>query len=294
MSVAERTRPWAVPSRFSRERLADAVAPLVGSPTAMFGLAVVVFWILVAILAPWITIHDPLRSYSDVVNKGPSAVHWLGTDDIGRDLWSRLAFGARLILLLSPISVLAGVLAGSLLGLVSAYFKGFVDEVVMLIVNALMSFPHILLYMIVISVFGPSAINIVWAIALGRLPGVTRLVRSMALDVMTRDYIAAAKLRGERPLYIMFAEVLPNTLEPLIADSLVGVGYAAFSIGALGFLGLGVPPPAPDWGGMVSRGRAYVMINPWPVVWPALAISSLIVGLNLLSDGLREAGKRRR
>jgi len=293
MAIATRLQPVAMSKRLSRRRFADAIAPLVGSRTAMIGLALVVFWILIAILAPWITVHDPLTSDRNAVNKGPSAEHWLGTDDMGRDLWARLAFGARLILLLSPISILVGLLVGALLGLASAYFKGFLDEIINFIVNALMSFPHILLYMIVISTFGSSAVNVVWAIALGRLPGVTRLVRSMALDVMTRDYIAAAKLRGESPLYIMFAEVLPNVLGPLIVDSLIGIGYAAFSIGALGFLGLGVPPPAPDWGGMVSRGRPFIMINPWPVVWPALAISSLIIGFNLLGDGLREARKLR-
>jgi peptide/nickel transport system permease protein len=155
-----------------------------------------------------------------------------------------------------------------------------------------MAFPTILLYLIIISAIGPSPVNVVVAITFVGAPGVARLVRSLALDVRTRDYIQAAKTRGESSLYIMWVEILPNARGPLIIDAMLRVGYAIFAIGTLGFLGLGLPPPTPDWGGMINDARKYIWTNPLGVLWPALAIASLVVGLNLLADGLREESTR--
>jgi peptide/nickel transport system permease protein len=200
--------------------------------------------------------------------------------------------GSRLVLTLAPLSVLCVLLVGSTLGLLSGYFGGTVDEFVMRILDAMMAFPTILLYMIILAALGPSTVNVVLAITIGGTPGIARLVRSLALDIRTRDYIAAAELRGEHPLYMMFVEILPNARGPIIVDAMLRVGYAVFAIGTLGFLGLGVPPPSPDWGSMVARGRDFIWTNPWAVLWPALAISSLVVGLNLFADGLREESLR--
>jgi peptide/nickel transport system permease protein len=216
----------------------------------------------------------------------------LGTDDLGRDLLARVVHGSRLVLTLAPLSVLCVLLVGSTLGLLSGYFGGTVDEFVMRILDAMMAFPTILLYMIILAALGPSTVNVVLAITIGGTPGIARLVRSLALDIRTRDYIAAAELRGEHPLYMMFVEILPNARGPIIVDAMLRVGYAVFAIGTLGFLGLGVPPPSPDWGSMVARGRDFIWTNPWAVLWPALAISSLVVGLNLFADGLREESLR--
>jgi len=155
-----------------------------------------------------------------------------------------------------------------------------------------MAFPAILLYLIIIFALGPSATNVVIAITIAGTPGIARLVRSLTLDIRTREYIAAAKLRGENPFYIMFVEILPNARGPIIVDAMLRIGYAVFAIGTLGFLGVGLPPPAPDWGSMVAQGRFYIWINPWPVLWPSLAISSLVIGLNLFADGLREETMR--
>jgi peptide/nickel transport system permease protein len=268
------------------------------SRVAVVGLSMVVFWILVAIFGPALAPHDPLAQDSSEINSPPAWVEGgnsaypLGTDNLGRDMLSRLVYGSRTILILAPISVLASVIVGTFLGLVGGYFGGITDESVMRVLDAIMAFPTILLYLIIIAAIGPSAMNVVIAITFVGAPGIARLVRSLTLDVRTRDYIRAAETRGENPFYIMFVEILPNARGPLIIDSMLRVGYAIFAIGTLGFLGLGLPPPTPDWGGMVSEARKYIWTSPWGVLWPALAISSLVVGLNLFADGLREESTR--
>jgi peptide/nickel transport system permease protein len=262
------------------------------SRVGMVGLTLVTFWVLVAIFAPLIAPYSPLAQDSSAINQGPSAQYPLGTDTMGRDVLSRLVHGSRTILLLAPLSVICAVIVGAFLGLVGGYFGGIVDEVVMRLLDAIMAFPTILLYLIIISAIGPSALNVVIAITFVGAPGVARLVRSLTLDIRTRDYIRAAETRGEHPFFIMFREILPNARGPIIIDSMLRVGYAIFSIGTLGFLGLGLPPPTPDWGGMISEARKYIWTNPLGVLWPALAISSLVVGLNLFADGLREESTR--
>jgi peptide/nickel transport system permease protein len=273
-------------------RLWESFSVIRGSRVAMIGLIIVVFWVLVAIFAPLIAPHDPYAQDTAAINQGPSAMYPLGTDNLGRDILSRLIYGSRTILLLAPVSVMAAVLVGSSLGLLGGYFGGMVDEVVMRILDAIMAFPTILLYLIIISAIGPSALNVVIAITFVGAPGVARLVRSLTLDIRTRDYIRAAETRGENPFYIMFLEILPNARGPIIIDSMLRVGYAIFAIGTLGFLGLGLPPPTPDWGGMIAEARKYIWNVPLNLLWPALAISSLVVGLNLFADGLREESTR--
>jgi peptide/nickel transport system permease protein len=272
-------------------RLRGTLSLITASKTAMVGLAILIFWIGVALFS-LVTTLDAYAQDVDAVNSGPSSAHPLGTDDLGRDLLARVVHGTRLILVLAPVSVMCALLAGSTMGLAAAYFGGAVDEALMRILDAFMAFPTILLYMIIIAAVGPSAFNVVLAITIGGMPGIARLVRGLALDIRTRDYIAAARLRSESPLYMMFVEILPNARGPIIVDAMLRVGYAVFAIGTLGFLGLGVPPPSPDWGSMVARGRNYIWTNPWAVLWPALAISSLVVGLNLFADGLREESLR--
>ena len=274
------------------QRLRGGLSVVFRSRIATIGLAIVVFWILVAIFAPLIAPHDPLAQ--DLEGDEPGALGDLSAGDgqAGRDVMSRLVFGARTILILAPISVFLSVLVGTTMGLFGAYFGGAADETVMRLLDAIMAFPTILLYLIIISAIGPSPVNVVVAITFVGTPGVARLVRSLALDVRTRDYIQAAKTRGESSLYIMWVEILPNARGPLIIDAMLRVGYAIFAIGTLGFLGLGLPPPTPDWGGMINEARRYIWTNPLGVLWPALAIASLVVGLNLLADGLREESTR--
>ena len=277
------------PSRWRRAR--ETLTLVAASKTAVVGLAMVCFWVAIALLSLATTL-DPYANDVEAVNVGPSVGHPLGTDDLGRDLLARVVHGTRLILTLAPLSVLITLFIGSALGLTAGYFGGLIDEVVMRILDAMMAFPTILLYMIIIAAVGPSSLNVVLAIAVAGTPGIARLVRSLTLDIRTRDYVAAAESRGENPLYIMFVEILPNARGPIIVDAMLRVGYAVFAIGTLGFLGLGVPPPSPDWGSMVARGRSYIWTNPWAVLWPSVAISSLVVGLNLFADGLREESLR--
>jgi peptide/nickel transport system permease protein len=273
-------------------RLRDGIQLITESKTAMVGLTMVLFWVFVAIAAPVLSPYGPLEQDVSAANQGPSARHFLGTDDIGRDLWARLAFGARLILVLAPVSVVCTMIVGTTLGLMAGYFGGIIDELVMRILDAMIAFPAVLLYLIIIAAVGPSAINVAIAIIITGSPGVARMVRSLAMDIATREYIAAARLRGESALHIMFVEILPNASGPIIIDGMLRLGYAIFAIGTLGFLGLGLPPPTPDWGSMVARGRRYIWINPWPVIWPSLAITSLVIGLNLLADSLSEQTTR--
>jgi peptide/nickel transport system permease protein len=272
------------------------------SRTATVGLVIVLFWIFVSVFAPLLTPYTPTEQDWKYANEGPSLSHPLGTDELGRDLWTRLIYGARVVLVILPVSenlwipcgtaiwgVFLSLVFGATLGLISGYRGGWTDEFVMRILDAMMSIPLILLYLIIVSAIGASAVNVVLAIAIVGTPGIARLVRGLTLDIKTKDYISAAQTRGEGAAYIMFKEILPNAKGPIIIDAMLRVGYAIFAMGTLGFLGLGMPPPSPDWGSMVAKGREFILVgSPYQALWPSLAIASLVVGLNLLADGLRE------
>ncbi len=184
--------------------------------------------------------------------------------------------------------VIGSLIAGSFLGLNAAYRGGGWDQSIMQLLDALIAFPVIVLYLVVIAALGQGDLVVILAITVTGAPGVARLVRGLALDIKTRDYIRAAETRGESTTYIMFQEILPNARGPILVDAMLRVGYAIFAIGTLGFLGIGLPPPDPDWGSMVNDARQFIFTNQWAVIWPAIAIASLVVGLNFFADGLRE------
>jgi peptide/nickel transport system permease protein len=259
----------------------------------MVGAFLVVFWIAVAILAPWIAPHDPNESNMDALaDPGMSAVNWLGTDNQGRDILSRIIWGSRTVLAVAPVAVLVAYTIGCFFGLLAGYYRGWVDQVINRIADIVLSFPAIVLYIIVIMRLGPSAFNIVMAVVFIASPQIIRIVRGMTLELREQDYVSAAKMRGESALYIMLAEILPNARGPLIVDACLRMGYTTITIGVLGFLGLGLPPPDPDWGGMVKDTYAMMTIYPTMSLFPALAISSLVVGFSLLADGIREISLR--
>lgn len=264
------------------------------------GLALVVFWVLVALLSTIWTPYEPNASDFQQ-NLPPNGSNWLGTDHLGRDILSRLMEGTQVILIkmrlpngwVFPLGVavwgvLGSLAVGTLLGLIAGYRGGWWDQVIMQVFDALIAFPRIVLYLVVIAALGQGDLVVILAIAVTGAPGVARLVRGLALDIKTRDYIRAAETRGEHVLYIMLVEILPNARGPLLVDAMLRVGYAIFAIGTLGFLGIGLPPPDPDWGNMVNEARRFIFVNPLAVLWPSLAIASLVIGLNLFADGLRE------
>lgn len=257
--------------------------------TIIIGAAILIFWVVMAIIAPVIVPYGINEMQSGQVWKPPSAAHPFGTDNLGRDIFTRLMIGARQMVVLPALSVSLAVVIGSSIGLLSGYRGGWVDEIIMRVMDAMMAFPVLMLYLMIIAAVGASVVNVVLAVAIATAPAVSRLVRGLVLDLRSREFVAAARMRGESTSYILFREILPNTINPIIVDALVRIGYAAFSISALGFLGLGVPPPNPDWGGMVSEARNALIITPTAPLIPALAIASLVIGFNLLADGLSEA-----
>jgi peptide/nickel transport system permease protein len=263
------------------------------SPVGMVGAFLVLFWVLVAIFAPMISPFGPNSNDMDaLIDPTPNATHWFGTDMQGRDILARVIWGSRTVLTVAPVAVAIAYAIGSMLGLLAGYYRGWVDTLINRISDIILSFPAIVLYIIVIMRFGPSAFNIILAVIFIASPQIMRIVRGMTLELREREYIAAAKMRGEPALYIMFIEILPNARGPLIVDACLRMGYTTIAIGVLGFLGLGLPPPDPDWGGMVKDSYALMSIYPHMSLFPAAAITSLVVGFSLLADGMREISMR--
>jgi len=300
MAVKSMTQQAARPSRM--KKFWDSISIIFDSRVATIGMFMVFFWVLLAIISLFWTPYDPHAS-DFIQNLGPNATNWLGTDHLGRDLFSRLMQGTQVILLKTRLpgdsgisipggvaiwGVLGSLALGTLLGLNAGYRGGWWDQIIMQILDALIAFPRIVLYLVVIAALGQGDLVVILAITITGAPGVARLARSLAMDIKTRDYIRAAETRGESVWFIMFREILPNARGPLLVDGMLRVGYAIFAIGTLGFLGIGLPPPDPDWGNMVNEARRYIFANQLAVIWPALAISTLVIGLNLFADGLRE------
>jgi len=284
-------RPIASRQPSTLRRMGRTVPRILESRVGTLGLAIVLFWVAVAVFAPLIAPYSPTALVGKVIQP-PSARHWLGTDEIGRDVLSRVIWGSQTILLLAPTAVAAALVVGGLMGLVAGYRGGLVDELIMRLSDIILAFPVLLLYMVIIAAVGPSALNIVFAVTFASSPAIARIVRSLVLDLKSREFVAAARLRGESAWYIMLVEILPNARGPLIVDMCLRTGYNIIIIGVLGFLGIGLPPPDPDWGGMVKDTYGMMMVWPHMALFPCAAISSLVVGFNLLAVGLRELGGR--
>lgn len=268
----------------------DAWRRLRYSITARIGMVLVGLIVAVAILTPILDPYNP-KLDSDLANSGqpPSREHLFGTDRLGRDILRRIMHGARLSLSVGIVAVVTAGTGGTILGLVSGYFGGAVDMVIMRVIDILMAFPSMLLAIAIVAVRGPGLFNTVIALSVVGVTGYARLVRSMVLSIRERDYVEAAHMVGVRDPRIIFRHILPNSLAPIIVSATMGIGGAILTAAALGFLGLGAQPPAPEWGVMVSDGVPFLRQAPHMVFFPGMAIMFTVLGFNLLGDGLRDA-----
>ncbi|MDH3688407.1 MAG: ABC transporter permease [Gammaproteobacteria bacterium] len=277
-------------------RVIKSLGLLRESPVGMVGAAIVGFWVFLAIFAPLLAPFEPNATLQPFAKPGAEyaqgGTFWLGTDHLGRDVLSRIIWGARTVLTYAPLATLTAYIVGILMGLAAGYYRGIPDDILSRISDIILSFPVLVLYIIIIATIGASALNIIIAITFASAPGIMRIVRGLVLDLRNRDYVAAAQTRGESSWRIMLVEILPNARGPLIVDVCLRLGYVIITIGVLGFLGLGLPPPDPDWGGMINETRQMALAFPHMTVFPCIAISSLILGFNLLADGLREISLR--
>lgn len=268
---------WRVVRRLARNRL------------AMLGLAIIVIFVALAVLAPWIAPHDPLQSSFAKRLQPPSAEHWLGTDELGRDMLSRLLYGARISLRVGLISVAIGIVIGVPLGAISAYYGGWVDLIVQRVIDVMLAFPGILLAIVLVSTLGVGLENVMIAVGIVSIPVYTRLVRGSALALKRKDFVEAARAAGARDLVIIARHILPNCVAPVIVQSTLQVGSSILWAAGLGFLGLGAQPPTPEWGTILSRGRQYLLVAPHITTATGLSIMLVVLGFNLLGDGLRDA-----
>lgn len=257
-------------------------------PAALVGLVIFCFFLFLAVFGPLIAPYAYDAQDAALRLKPPVLQHPFGTDQFGRDILSRIIVGARGIFLLGGIGTLLAVLIGTPIGLASGYAGGLLDEVAMRLLDVLLSFPSLLLAMVLLSVLGPSNVNLVLVVTLLYIPMIARVVRSMVLDLKTKEFVEAARVRGERRSYILFREILPNSLPPLLVEASMRFSYSIFLVASLGFLGLGVQPPSPDWGLQINEARNFFDLAPWALLFPAGTIALLVIATSLMSDGLRQ------
>ena len=281
--------PAAMEQQDRSQNLRDLAVVAASSKTFIAGAAILLFWILLALFWGAVVPYGPQALDPTASLAPPSAEHWFGTDNLGRDVFSRVLAGATSVLTVAPLGTALGMLGGIAVGLVTGYYRGRVDDVVMRVVDALLAFPLIIIAVLVLSVLGPSKVNVILVIGVVFTPIVARTVRSAVLSEREREYVAAARLRGESGLYIMVSEILPNILSPIAVEATIRLGYAIFTSATLSFLSLGIQEPSPDWGLTISIGRVYLQAAPWMVLFPALALATLVVAVNLVADGLLQA-----
>jgi peptide/nickel transport system permease protein len=282
----------------SERRIArrETLRELVRSKTFVAGVVIVGFWVVCAVFGPQIAPHDPLdQSFAQL--QEPSGAHYFGTDQLGRDVFSRVIVGARDILAVATIATLLGIAGGTIVGLVTGYFRGIVDDTISRVIDAVLALPLIVVAVTAVVALGTSTTTVTLVIAVIFIPLVARTVRAAVLSERELDYVQAARLRGERAPYVMFVEVLPNITGPIIVETTVRLGYAIFALAGLTFLGFGLQPPSPDWGLQIVDN--YSLLNDtahqgyyWTVVFPCAALASLVIGINLIADGLRQVLER--
>ena len=261
---------------------------------AMLGLTVVVAFIALAIFAPWISPYDPLQTSWSALRKAPAAAHWFGTDEIGRDVLSRVVWGTRASLLAGLVSVCISLALGVPIGLLAGYVGGGADALISRLTDAMLACPFLILAIALAAFLGPSLTNAMIAIGISATPVFVRLTRAQVLAVKVEDYVEAARAVGNSHLRIALRHVLPNVVPPLIVQATLAIAGAVIAEASLSFLGLGQQPPAPSWGSMLNTAKNYIDNAPWMAVWPGLSIFLLVLSFNLLGDGLRDALDPRR
>ncbi|AUS88359.1 nickel transporter permease [Lysinibacillus capsici] len=259
------------------------------SKVSLVGAGIVIFFIILAVIGPFIAPQG--INEQDLTKRllAPSADHWFGTDDFGRDIFSRIIHGARISLWVGFFSVILSVIIGSLLGIIAGYYGKWIDTIISRIFDIMLAFPSMLLAIAVVSVLGPSLQNALIAIAIINVPNFGRLIRSKVLSVKEEEYIVAAKAIGMRDARILFSHILPNSITPIIVQGTLAIATAIIEAAALGFLGLGAQAPAPEWGKMLADARKFLLNAPWTMIFPGLAIMLTVLGFNLMGDGLRDA-----
>jgi len=275
---------------------AAALAPrslageLLRSKTFVTGLAIIVFWIFCAMFGAYVVPIDPYAD--DLLNtlQPPSLEHWFGTDQLGRDVFARVIVGARDILTISPVATLLGTVVGTALGLVTGYFRGFIDDALSRVIEAVLALPLVIVALLALVALGTSNLTVIVVIGFAFTPVIARTVRSAVLVERQLDYVAAARLRNESSLHILFVEILPNVMSPILVEATVRLGFAIFTVATLSFIGFGIQPPSADWGLGISENYALIPGGFWwTVLFDALAIVSLVVGVNLVADGVKGA-----
>jgi peptide/nickel transport system permease protein len=266
---------------------------LLTSPTFIIGATVILFWVVCAILGDHITPYDPRFDQTPEIGAAPSTQHFFGTDRLGRDVFSRVLAGSRDILLIAPLATLLATLVGTTLGLITGYFKGIADDTISRVIDALLAIPLILLAVTVVAALGSrSTWTVILVIAAVFSPIIARTVRAAVLGEADLDYVEAARLRGERAPYVMFSEVLPNVMPPILVEATIRLGYAIFAVATLSFIGFGLQPPSPDWAVQIADNYQDISFEWWTVLFPALAIASLVVAVNLVSDSVQQVLER--
>jgi len=269
--------------------LRDTLRQLRKNRLAIVGACIVTTFFFLAAFANFIAPFDPLDQDWRQVQRPPSRVHLLGTDELGRDLLSRVIYGARISVTIGVISVSIGLVFGTAIGLASGYFGGWCDSLLMRLMDIMLAIPYVLLAIAIVAILGPGLWNTMIAIGIVTIPQFARIVRSSVLEVKATDYVEAAKALGASDVRIMLRHVLINCLSPIIVQSTLTMASAILNAAALGFLGLGAQPPTPEWGAMLSDGRTLLLVSPWIVTFPGIAIMLSVLGFNMLGDGLRDA-----
>ena len=285
--ISTRTRLW--------RAFKEAMWELWRNRLASVGALMVVILFCIAILAPVLATHNPVKQNYREMLQTPSAEHYFGTDKFGRDIWSRTVWGARRLVIIAVLAVMMGIICGVPLGAISGYYGGRLDTILMRVVDAWLAFPGILFYLLAASFIRAYELSLFWntvglivALGVARTPSMARLVRGSVLSEREKEYVEASHIIGESHMYIAFRQILPNCLSPVIIQATIALGFELLIITSLSFLGLGAPPPTPDWGADLNLAREHMVTRPYLAIFPGLAISYAVLGFNLFGDGLRD------